>query len=123
MSSPIDLSPEYWAIVERILAEHVPRCEVRAFGSRATGTAWDYSDLDLAIVGDGPLGWKKLGLLKEAFEESTLPIMVDVLDWHEITDNFRQRIESDCVVIQCSLKKDCPQEERQGDGREAAFPR
>ena len=99
MTSPIDLNPEHWGIVENILAEHVPDCEVRAFGSRAAGTAWDYSDLDLAVVGDSPLGWKKLDDLKEAFEESTLPITVDVLDWHTTTDNFRRTIEADCVVI------------------------
>lgn len=100
MSGLIDLRPDQMAIVEDILAEYVPDCEVRAFGSRITWTAKDYSDLDLAVIGDGALGWKKLGLLKEAFEESTLPIRVDVLDWHEITESFRETIEDDCVVIQ-----------------------
>ena len=50
----IDLSPAHLAIVERILGEHVPDYEVRAFGSRAAWTAKDYSDLDLAVVGEGP---------------------------------------------------------------------
>lgn len=99
-SDLIDLRPDQLAIVEGILVKHVPDCEVWAFGSRATWTAKDYSDLDLAVVGDGPLGWKRLGRLKEAFEESTLPMRVDVLDWHRITDSFRETIESDCIVIQ-----------------------
>ena len=37
MTGLIDLNPNYFAIVERILAEHVPECEVRAFGSRHPG--------------------------------------------------------------------------------------
>ena len=61
MTDSVDLNPNYLAAVERILAEHVPECEVRAFGSRATWTAKDYSDLDLAVVGEGPLHWKTLG--------------------------------------------------------------
>ena len=96
----IDLNPSYLAIVERILAEHVPECEVRAFGSRASWTAKDYSDLDLAIVGDGPLDWRTLALLKEAFEESDLPMRVDVLDWHDIAESFQCVIERGYVVLQ-----------------------
>ena len=96
----IDLNPSHLAIVERILAEHVPECEVRAFGSRASWTAKDYSDLDLAIVGDGPLDWRTLGLLKEAFEESDLPMRVDVLDWYDIAESFQRVIERSCVVVQ-----------------------
>ena len=101
----IDLNPNHLATVERILAEHVPECEVRAFGSRATWTAKDYSDIDLAIVGKGPLDWRTLGRLKEAFEESSLPMRVDVLDWHDISDSFQKVIERDYVVLQKRAKK------------------
>ena len=96
----IDLSPPHLVIVERILAEHVPECEVRAFGSRATWNAKDYSDLDLAIIGDEPLPRGTVARLKEAFEESRLPMRVDVVDWNAIADGFREAIESDCVVMQ-----------------------
>ena len=96
----IDLNPHHLETVNAILAEHVPECEVWAFGSRATWTAKDYSDLDLAVVGKGPLDWNMLGHLKEAFEESNLPMRVDVLDWHSISESFRKVIERDCVVIQ-----------------------
>ena len=99
MSDLVDLSPAHFAIVESLLEDHVPDCEVRAFGSRATWTAKDYSDLDLAVVGDGSLDRHTLSRLKEAFEESILPMRVDVIDWHAIADSFRQTIEPDCVVI------------------------
>ena len=105
MTDSVDLNPNYLAAVERILAEHVPECEVRAFGSRATWTAKDYSDLDLAVVGEEPLDWKTLGRLKEAFEESDLPMRVDVLDWHGISESFRKVIERDYVVVQEGTKQ------------------
>ncbi len=98
--SGIDLRPDLAEIVKQILAEHVPECEVRAFGSRATWTAMEYSDLDLVVVGDGPLDWRTMGRLKEAFEESRLPVRVDVLDWHSILDGFKAKIEGSQVVIQ-----------------------
>lgn len=96
---PIDINPTHLKMIQSILDEHVPDCEVRAFGSRAKWSASDYSDLDLAVVGDQPLEWRALGRLKDALEESTLPFRVDVLDWHDISDNFREIIRGDCTVI------------------------
>ena len=100
MTSLVDLSPAHLTIVVEILAEHVPACEVRAFGSRAMWNARDTSDLDLAVIGDGPLPSRILTMLKETFEESRLPMRVDVIDWNAITDDFRESIASDSVVVQ-----------------------
>ena len=115
-SEMIDLKPIDVATVHAILAEHVPECEVRAFGSRATWNAKDYSDLDLAIVGDGPLDWRTLGRLKETFEESNLPMRVDVLDWQAISESFRKVIERDYVVLQ-----EGPKRTGTGEWRKVAF--
>jgi uncharacterized protein len=96
----IDLAPTHLQTVRRILAEHVPQCEVRAFGSRVTGTAKDYSDLDLALIGPGPLSMDTMRRIREAFEECDLPIRVDVLDWHSISPGFRKVIEAGFEVLQ-----------------------
>lgn len=96
----IDLSPGHLELVVRILSEHVPDCEIRVFGSRVAGTAKHYSDLDLAVVANKPLEPDRLRHLKEAFEDSTLPIRVDVLDWHLISDSFRKVIERQFVILQ-----------------------
>ena len=95
----IDLSPRNLEIVKRVLRDHVPGCEVRAFGSRAKWTAKDYSDLDLALVGESEIGDDTLARLREAFEDSSLPMRVDVLDWHSISPAFREVIERDCVSL------------------------
>ncbi len=95
----IDLSSEQLELVRRILAEHAPTCEVRAFGSRIKQTAKKWSDLDLAVVGSAQLEGHALYDLKEAFEESVLPIQVDVLDWHTISPEFQAVINEDYEVI------------------------
>jgi len=97
---PIDLNPQDWAIVRDILAAHVPQFEVWAFGSRAKRTAKEYSDLDLALVTDEPLDWSVSTALAEAFDESDLPIKVDVVDWASTSAAFRQIIEMDKVIVQ-----------------------
>ena len=96
----IDLNPKYLERVQHILAEHVPECEVRAYGSRVTWTAKDYSDLDLAVVGSEPFNLRRMRQLKEAFEESDLPIRVDVLDWYAVSDGFKKAIAEEYEVIQ-----------------------
>jgi type I restriction enzyme S subunit len=101
MSVPsIDVSPQELRIVQDILRKHVPDKQVWAFGSRAKGTAWRYSDLDLAIITDAPLSWKVRGDMAEDFSESDLPFRVDILDWATTRENFRELIEKDKIVVQ-----------------------
>ena len=69
----IDLNPNHLKTVKQSLAEHVPACEVRAFGSRVTQSAKKYSDLH---------------------------IQVDVLDWQEISQSFKDVIANDYAVLQ-----------------------
>jgi predicted nucleotidyltransferase len=117
----IDLQPDHLALIQTILAQHVPHAEVRAFGSRVTGTARDYSDLDLVVLGREKIDRKTLHRLEEAFAESDLPFRVDVLDWHRISDSFRQVIEEAYGVIQeseqhrTSLDKLTTETQRYGD--------
>ncbi len=96
----IDMKPEQLLEVSEILEEYVPGWEVRAFGSRVTGRTKPWSDLDLAIVGPEPMGLRKWGRLVEAFQESTLPFRVDVLDWHDVSPSFQAIIDKEYAVIQ-----------------------
>lgn len=96
----IDLPENQLQIVKEILAKHVPQYTVWAFGSRVGGRVKPHSDLDLAIVSDHPLELNVLGSLREAFEESDLPIRVDVVDWATITDEFRKVIQQRYEVMQ-----------------------
>ena len=96
----IDLAPKQIETVTCILARLVPNYEVVAFGSRVKGHARKYSDLDLAIKGKEPLEFSRYAQLRQAFEESALPINVDILDWHTIPERFRENIEKKYVVVQ-----------------------
>ncbi len=90
----IDVTPEQLEIILSIVSQFFPDCEVRAFGSRYNGKAKHYSDLDLALVGQGRLDWRRLAELKEAFQESDLSFRVALLDWNAISAEFRNVIET-----------------------------
>jgi predicted nucleotidyltransferase len=55
---------------------------IKVFGSRATGRSKPGSDLDVVVFPPAPES--VIGDLRLAFEESDLPIRVDVLAWDQI---------------------------------------
>ena len=95
----LDLQPKHIEIVREILARRVPDIEVRAFGSRVKGRARKYSDLDLVLMGAEPIPWKTMSGLREDFEESDLPICVDIADWAALSDTFRQIINERYEIV------------------------
>ncbi|MGH8564026.1 MAG: nucleotidyltransferase domain-containing protein [Gammaproteobacteria bacterium] len=106
MSDPlIDIRPDHWAIVVDILRRHVPDREVWAVGSRAKWSAKEYSDLDLAVIGEHPLSLSVSAALADDFSESDLPFKVDVVDWATTSESFRKIIERDKVAVQRAAKR------------------
>jgi len=101
---PIDANPTDLKTVRKILDAHVPKIEVRAFGSRVSWTARETSDLDLALMTDEPLDTLQMALLREAFTNSDLPFRVDIVDWATTSSRFRKVIERDYVVLRASSK-------------------
>ena len=93
------IAPHHLQTVKDILRRHVPDREVWLFGSRATGTAKEFSDLDLAIIGTAPLTLSQLALLENDFDESELPFKVDVVDWASTSDSFREIIRKTAIVL------------------------
>ena len=95
-----DIKPAHLEIVKAILKKRLAGIEVRAFGSRVRGTAKEWSDLDLAVVSEKKLKSDIIGNLKMDFAESDLPFRVDVLDWRDISPEFRALIEEKYEVLQ-----------------------
>ena len=100
MTGKIDISPEQRAIVQRILADHLPMGTLAwVFGSRVTWTAKPFSDLDIALEATAPLPVDVLFDLEEAFEQSDLPWKVDVIDLNVVSPKFRAIVERQRVPV------------------------
>lgn len=95
----IDLYPGYHQIVEHILRQYLPDYTVWAFGSRVSGTAKKYSDLDLAVITEEPLDFGLLGRVRDAFSESDLPFKVDLVDWAVTSREFQEIIRENHVIF------------------------
>jgi predicted nucleotidyltransferase len=82
-----------------ILRRRIPNRTVWAFGSRTSGKAWKFSDLDLVVVDSEPIPNDVYAQLVEDFDESDLPIRVDLLDWNKIDDKFKPYILESHIVL------------------------
>ncbi|NNN21892.1 MAG: nucleotidyltransferase domain-containing protein [Acidimicrobiales bacterium] len=65
---------------------------VYVFGSRATGKSRKYSDIDLALIGEHSVSPKVSSELAEAFDESSIPYTVDIVDGTKASERLLQQI-------------------------------
>lgn len=84
------IQPKYSAQIYRILSknlEPVPRIFI--FGSSLKTKS--FADVDVGLVGE-PIAPGQLVQAKEALEESTLPYKVDLVDFNQVNDSFKQEV-------------------------------
>jgi type I restriction enzyme S subunit len=96
----LDIRAEDLAILRSVLRDHLPQgARAFVFGSRARGAARRFSDLDLALEWDRPLGLDRMGSIAEALSEWDLPYKVDILELSTVDQSFRDRITAHCVSL------------------------
>ncbi len=93
------LSLEHLATVRTVLNALLPGADVRIFGSRASGAARPFSDIDLLVVKPSELTWLQRADLKDAFEASDLPFCVDILEFSRAPAPWRDAALSDSIQI------------------------
>ncbi|MCX6154661.1 MAG: nucleotidyltransferase domain-containing protein [Candidatus Kapabacteria bacterium] len=71
------------SIIEEIFTNYPEIIQVIIFGSRADGTNSTAADIDLALKTSSER-FSKLGSLISAFEESSLPYFVDIIDYNQM---------------------------------------
>jgi predicted nucleotidyltransferase len=115
--SHLQLKAQHLQQVQQVLQTHVPDAEVWAYGSRVNGTAQECSDLDVVLrhAQDDSRdvdGWFEL---KEALQDSTLPILVEVHLWPRLPASFHANIEKNYVVLQTGRHEPQPKTATQGE--------
>lgn len=87
------LTEEHWQKVIQLAVQPLKSlgAKVYVFGSRATGKHRPFSDLDLLYEGTIPLS--QLSEIKEALEESNLPIKVDLVNQAELASSYISKAE------------------------------
>ena len=76
-------------IIRDIVFRHLDpkKHRVFIFGSWAEGKARKFSDIDLGIEGKEPIARMEL---EEAFEESDLPYLVEIVNFNHLSEKFKK---------------------------------
>lgn len=90
----LSLEPIYLEEILTILKSHLKNCDIFAFGSRVSGTYQKFSDLDIVIKGTDEITPEVIDSLKEAFSLSSIPISVDIVDYHAVSDQFKSVLDN-----------------------------
>lgn len=94
------LDPRDRSAIERIVT-HVlgeGRASLKLFGSRARGDARRTSDIDVALLADRAVSAAELAAMREALEESIVPVRVDLVDYARAPSQLRAAIDSEGIV-------------------------
>ncbi|MBT9488396.1 MAG: nucleotidyltransferase domain-containing protein [Rubrivivax sp.] len=93
------LSEVHRALVSRILRETLPDPEVYVFGSRSTGRARPFSDLDLLVLRPPRLTLTQRVELRDRFEASVLPFRVDLVEAAGLPAGMAARVLRECRAL------------------------
>jgi predicted nucleotidyltransferase len=95
MTEPLGLDPQHNKLIEKIIRDFLSgkqTWQVDVFGSRRRGDHRTYSDLDLWIETTPGLLLREAQNLKDVFEESDLPIKVDIVTPDSVVEEYRPNI-------------------------------
>ena len=84
-----------YLILQSILSKYP--YQFYAYGSRVKGEAWKLSDLDLCYYDDIPN--RVIYEIREEFEQSNLPFMVELVNWKNMRPAFQKTIKKNLVLI------------------------
>ena len=94
----LDVSETHLGMLVGLIGRHLPGVEAWAYGSRVKGKARRTSDLDL-VVFSSPEKRSAVEDLREAFEESDIPFIVDLHVWDDLPESFHAQIRAQYVVL------------------------
>ncbi len=95
----VALTDTQLATVRSIVRRLLPGAHVWVFGSRATGRARPFSDLDLLVTEPRRLSWNQRAALRDAFEASDLPFCVDLVEADGLTQAVAARVRAERLPL------------------------
>jgi predicted nucleotidyltransferase len=93
---------KYKNILINIIQKVIPGCKVYLFGSRARKEHDSGADIDLALDAGKEIESKKLSLIREQIEETTLPLSVDIVDLFTAPEILKNEIKSEGILWKIS---------------------
>ena len=97
----LNLSDDDFNLIIQLIKTHLPDAIIWAYGSRVKGKSHIGSDLDVVVLNktNDTLPSEGLQQLRQALEESDLPMLIDIHDWAYLPKSFKDEIEKNKVIL------------------------
>ena len=82
-------------VLEELKNEKV---KIFLFGSRARGDNFTVSDVDIGYIPKDNFDDKKITFLKEKIENSTIPYKVEVVNFNNVSEDFKNEALKDIEI-------------------------
>ncbi len=93
------INPRYQKMVLDMINRYIPKGKVILFGSRATGTARQGSDMDITIDAGKKITDGSISLLRLEMEEGlNVPIKVDLSDFYDLPESFQKTVREKGII-------------------------
>jgi len=103
---PLHVNAADLETILQIFNKELPSVEIQAFGSRVSGTGPSpEADLDLAIVAGHIISLERMIAVERSLAEAGLPFAVDVFDFAKLTNEFKNTIEKENIIIREAEKQ------------------
>ncbi|KKL24866.1 hypothetical protein LCGC14_2411030 [marine sediment metagenome] len=86
--------------LKRLVVEYLTdeKVQVFLFGSRARNDNANHSDVDIGYIPYGEFDRKKIVNLNERIENSTIPYKVEIVNFNEVSEDFKRAALKDAVI-------------------------
>jgi len=88
----VALNKKYKDELIAIVHKHVPGCTIYLFGSRALDKEYSGSDIDIALDTGKVIDHKKLLAIQLDFDETTIPMEMDLVDLCAVSQELKDDI-------------------------------
>lgn len=97
---PMEIEQKYLLKLKELVVNFLKDREVKVilFGSRARGEGLPFSDVDIGIIPSGELSDKELAILRERIEDSNIPYKVEVINFSEVSEGFKESALKEAIV-------------------------
>ncbi len=90
--------PLYKKIIVDSVTQVLPKCSIYLFGSRARNTNREGADIDVALDNQKVISFQDLMTIRNNLEDSHIPVNMDIVDLHAVSQDFKNKILPEIVV-------------------------
>ncbi|MFH1643842.1 MAG: nucleotidyltransferase domain-containing protein [bacterium] len=94
----MNIKEKYKEILIDIITKYLPNSKIYLFGSRATQTHHEGSDIDLALDNKEKIELKIIFKIQDEIEQTSIPLFVDIVDINTTSEKLKNEILKEGIL-------------------------